>query len=248
MNKSNNLLVRAIIFALPIILCLWASKPSYGQEIKRQEVKRQVEIKVLRQGAHEIVSEVKVNERSQFLLTTYSVGVMITAANYTTQTIDDMVVLQEALGLYGVELLPEGHPAAIPHNLREYAQSKFAQSLENLDKIGHYPDLYLLSAIKFTNVKGKTELFFVQTALSAGGTSLFMREYSVQNINLMGDMMRTIGWQQVALFPATQLPHVPAHFSQEFITMCERNGISINDSQSFRTILVSPDYLGSKGV
>jgi hypothetical protein len=241
MFKSRNLLFKAILFTVPIILCLWM-KPTYG------EAKREIEIKVVRQEAQEIICEVKVNKGSQFLLTTVSDGVMITAPQYTPQVIDDMVILMEGLGLYGSELLPEGHPAAIPNHLREYAQNKFTQSIENLNKIGHYPELYLLSGIKFTNLEGKSEQFFVQTSVLAGGTSLFMAHYSAANIKLMGNLMRAMGWQQVALFPVNQHPRIPAELSNEFLTMCEENAISVEGSNSLRTILVSPDYLSSQGI
>jgi hypothetical protein len=241
MFKPKNLLFKAILFTLPLILCLWM-KPTYG------EVKREIEIKIVRQDIHEIISEAKVNHRSQFLLTTVSDGVMITAPQYSPEVIDDMVILMEGLGLYGSELLPEGHPAAIPHNLREYAKNKFTQSLDNLNKLGNYPELYLLSGIKFTNLDGKSEQFFVETSVLAGGTSLFMAHYSGPNIKLMGNLLRAIGWQQVALFPVNQHPRIPADLSNEFLTMCEENAISVQGSNSLRTILVSPDYLSLQGI
>ena len=241
--KSCNPLIKAILFTIPIIVCL------YMQEV-HAECKREIEIKVVRQAKHEIISEARVNHRSQFLVTTSQEGgVMITAPKYTTQTIDDMVVLMEALGLYGSQLLPEGHPAAIPNDLREYAQHKFMQSLDFLEKIGHHPDLYLLSAIKFTNLDGKTEHFFIQTSVLAGGTSLFTNQYSSETIKLMGRFMRAIGWQRVALFPTNQYPRVPAHLSNELITMFEESGIKVGeDPHSLRAILVSPDYLSAQGV
>jgi hypothetical protein len=241
MFKSLNTLIKAIIFTVPVLICL------YSQQVDGQE-KREVEIKIIRQDAHEIVSEAKVNHRSEFLLTTVSSGVMITAPKYKKETIDDMVILMEALGLYGAGLLPEGHPAAIPNDLREYAQNKFIQSLDHLDKIGNYPELYLLSGIKFINIDGKSEQFFVQTSVLAGGTSLFTAHYSPQNIKLMGKLMRAIGWQTVALFPANQHPRVPAHLSNELILMLEESQITLDDSHTLRTLLVSPDYLSAQGI
>ena len=101
MFKKVNLLTKVIIFSVPILLCLY---------IQQALAKREIEIKVVRQEAHEIISEVKVNHHSQFLLTTVSGGIMITSPKYNTQTIDDMVILMESLGLYGVQLLPAGHP------------------------------------------------------------------------------------------------------------------------------------------
>ena len=213
------------------------------------EAKREIEIKVIRQAENEIISEASVNHRSQFLLTTVSEGVMITAPKYNQQTIDDMVILMEALGLYGARLLPEGHPAAIPHELREYAQNKFIQSLDYLDQIGHYPELYILSGVKFINLEGKSEQFFVQTSLLAGGTSLFSTDYTSQSLKLMGNLMRAMGWKQVALFPVTQHPRVPAHLSQELMLMFEESHISVeHQPNSLRTILVSPDYLSAQGI
>ncbi len=241
MFKSFSPLIKAIIFTVPLMICL------YGQQAHAQE-KREIEIKVLRQDVKEIVSEAKVNHRSDFLITTVADGVMITAPKYSTQTIDDMVILMEGLGLYGLSLLPEGHPAAIPNDLREYAQNKFIQSLDHLDKIGHYPELYLLSGIKFINAEGKTEQFFVQTSVLAGGTSLFTAQYSPKNIQLMGQLMQAIGWNDVSLYAANQHPRVPAYLSNEFMKMFEDSGISLDGTHSLRTILVSPEYLDAQGV
>lgn len=240
-KNSFNSLIKAIVFTLPLIIIF------YAQQL-HAEPKREIDITVLRQDSHEIVSEAQVNHRSQFLITTVASGVMITAPKYTTQTIDDMVILMEALGLYGANLLPEGHPAAIPNDLRDYAQNKFIQSLDHLDKIGHYPELYLLSGIKFTAVNGESEQFFIQTSVLAGGTSLFTANYSANNLNLMGKLMRAIGWNDISLHPANQHPRVPAHLSNELMNMLEDSAITVEGTQSLRTILVSPDYLGAQGV
>lgn len=240
-KNSFNSLFKAIVFTLPLIIIF------YAQQLQA-EPKREIEISVLRQDPHEIVSQATVNHRSQFLITTVTSGVMITAPKYTTQTIDDMVILMEALGLYGASLLPEGHPAAIPNDLREYAQNKFIQSLDHLDKIGHYPELYLLSGIKFTSVNGESEQFFIQTSVLAGGTSLFAANYSGDNLKLMGNLMRAIGWNDISLYPANQHPRVPAYLSNELMNMLEDSEITVDGTQSLRTILVSPDYLGSQGV
>lgn len=241
MFKSLNALIKAIIFTVPVILSFYTQQ-SHAQE------KREIEIKVLRQGAQETVSEAKVNNRSKFLITPLSSGLMITAAKYDTQTIDDMVILMEGLGLYRTSLSPENHPAAIPNDLRDYAQNKFIQSLDHLDKIGNYPELYLLSGIKFINAEGKTEQFFVQTSVLAGGTSLFTAHYSAESIKLMGQLMQAMGWNEVSLFAANQHPRVPANLSNELMKILEENKISLDGTHSLRTILVSPDYLEAQGV
>ncbi len=241
-KNSFNTLFKAIVFTLPLVVAIF-----YTQQLQA-EPKREIEISVLRHDPHEIVSEAMVNHRSQFLITTVASGVMITAPKYTIQTIDDMVILMEALGLYGASLLPEGHPAAIPNDLREYAQNKFIQSLDHLDKIGHYPELYLLSGIKFTSVNDESEQFFIQTSLLAGGTSLFTAHYTADNLKLMGQLMRAIGWSEISLHPANQHPRVPANLSNELMNMLEEFKITVDGSQSLRTILVSPDYLGAQGV
>lgn len=241
-KNSFNSLFKAIVFTLPLIIIF------YAQQLQAAP-KREIEVMVLRQSAHEIVSQAKVNQRSEFLITTVANGrLMITAPKYTTQTIDDMVVLMETLGLYSTELLPEGHPAAIPNDLREYAQNKFIQSLDHLDKIGHYPELYLLSGVKFISITGESEQFFIQTSVLAGGTSLFAANYSAGNLKLMGDLMRAIGWNDISLHPANQHPRVPAHLSNELMNMLEDSEITVDGTQSLRTILVSPDYLSAQGV
>ena len=50
MNKHINLLIKAVIFTLPIIICL------YTQNVFA-EAKREIEIKVIRQAENEIISE-----------------------------------------------------------------------------------------------------------------------------------------------------------------------------------------------